>query len=298
MIQKYAATVGFFDGVHAGHRFLIEELKKEAQKHGLLSMVVTFKLHPRKVLQADFQPQLLCTPEEKIELLKSTGVDKVVELDFTLEMARLSAYDFMDQVLTNQLQVVLLLAGYDHRFGQNREEGFTEYLEYGKQTGIQVIQASRYETAETNHISSSEIRIALKEGNIEKANNLLTAPYAITGYVVDGFKVGRKIGYPTANLQPVHPEKLIPGIGVYAVKVEWNKASYKAMMNIGQRPTLDNGNEISLEVHIIDFAEEIYHQEINIQFIRKIREEKKFDNVEQLILQLNKDKDFVGNLIY
>lgn len=297
-IQKYAATVGFFDGVHAGHRFLIEELKKEAKKQGLLSMVVTFKLHPRKVLQADFQPQLLSSPEEKTTLIESTGVDKVVELDFTLEMAKLSAYDFMHEVLSEQLNVVLLLAGYDHRFGQNREDGFTEYLAYGKQTGIQLVQASRYETAAMSHISSTEIRTALIEGDIEKANALLTVPYAIDGFVVDGFKVGRKIGFPTANIKPVHEDKLIPGIGVYAVNVVWNKSSFKAMMNIGQRPTLNNGDEISLEVHIFDFDEEIYHQKINIQFIAKIREEKKFKSIDQLILQLKEDKAVVVSLNY
>lgn len=294
--HKYAATVGFFDGVHAGHRFLIEELKKEAKKHGLLSMVVTFKLHPGKVLNAEYQPELLSTPNEKIELIRSIGVDKVVELDFDFEMAQLSAYDFMHQILANQLKVKVLMAGYDHRFGHNREEGFPEYVFYGNKTGIEVIQAARYSTPEMSHISSSEIRTTLKNGNILKANALLTIPYAVTGFVVNGFQVGRKIGFPTANIKPTHPDKLIPGVGVYAVMVEWNKASYNAMMNIGLRPTLNNGNEISLEVHIIDFSEDIYHQEIKIHFIDKIREEKKFENVEQLVVQLKKDKEFVLHL--
>lgn len=297
-VPLYAATVGFFDGVHAGHRFLIEELKREAKKHGLLSMVVTFKLHPRKVLHDDYQPQLLCSPEEKLALIRSTGVDKVVELDFTLAMAQLSAYEFMHQVLSEHLKVALLLAGHDHRFGHNREDGFTEYVAYGRKTGIQVMLASRFATTEISRINSSEIRLALKNGEIAKANTILTVPYAITGYVVDGFKVGRKIGFPTANIQPVHPEKLIPGVGVYAVRVEWNKGFFKAMMNIGHRPTLENGSNISLEVHIIDFSEDIYQQEVRIQFIRKIREEKKFDNVDQIITQLKKDKTFVVNLNY
>lgn len=295
VVQKYAATVGFFDGVHAGHRFLIEELKKEAKQSGLLSMVITFRLHPRKVLHDSYQPLLLCSPEEKVQLLGDTGVDKVTELDFTPEMARLSAYDFMHQILADQYNVGLLLVGHDHRFGHNREDGFTEYVQYGNQTGIEVIQATRYTTATMTHISSSEIRTALKNGDIEKANSLLTTPYTFTGYVINGFKVGRKIGFPTANLKPVHPDKLIPGLGVYAVNVEWNHNSYKAMMNIGQRPTLDNGTNISLEVHIIDFSEDIYHQEIKIQFLHKIRDEKKFDSIDELIIQLKKDKEFVVN---
>ncbi|MEA4935222.1 MAG: riboflavin biosynthesis protein RibF [Paludibacter sp.] len=295
LVQKYAATVGFFDGVHAGHRFLINELKKEAKKHGLLSMVITFKLHPRKVLHASYQPELLCSPEEKIQLLKATGVDQVIELNFSPEMAKLSAYEFMSQILADQLKVGLLLVGHDHRFGHNREDGFTEYVQYGKQTDIEVIQATRFTTATMNHISSSEIRTALKNGDIETANALLTTPYAFTGYVIDGFKVGRKIGFPTANLKPVNSDKLIPGTGVYAAMVEWNQKFYKAMMNIGRRPTLDNGTNISLEVHIIDFSEDIYHQEIKIQFLHKIRDEKKFDSVDQLILQLEKDKEYVVN---
>lgn len=295
VVQKYAATVGFFDGVHAGHRFLIEELKKEAKQRGLPSMVITFKLHPRKVLHNSYLPELLSTPEEKIQLLNTTGVDKVIELDFSPEMARLSAYEFMNQVLAEKLNIGLLLVGHDHRFGHNRKDGFTEYVQYGKQTNIEVIQATRYSTKEMNHISSSEIRTALKTGDIETANSLLTVPYAFTGYVVDGFKVGRKIGFPTANLKTVHPDKLIPGTGVYAVRVEWNQIFYKAMMNIGRRPTLDNGMDISLEVHLIDFSEDIYHQEIKIQFLHKIRDEKKFDSIDQLIIQLEKDKEYVVN---
>ena len=298
IVKGFAATVGFFDGVHAGHRFLIEELKKEAGKHDLLSLVVTFRLHPRKVLHDSFQPLLLTTPEEKMRMLQLLGVDKVIELDFTPEMAQLSAFDFMHQVLSKQLDVNLLLVGHDHKFGHNREDGFPEYLNYGKQTGIEVIQATRYTTPGLNHISSSEIRSALQKGYIDRANALLTEPYAFTGFVVNGFKVGKKIGFPTANLQPLHPDKLIPGMGVYAVLVEWKEKTYRAMMNIGMRPTMENGSEISLEVHILDFEEDIYHQEIKVKFIHKIRDEIKFDSIEQLIQQLKKDKEFVVSLIY
>jgi riboflavin kinase / FMN adenylyltransferase len=298
IVKGFAATVGFFDGVHAGHRFLIEELKKEAVKHDLLSLVVTFRQHPRKVLHDSFQPLLLTSPEEKMRMLQSLRVDKVIELDFTTEMARLSAFDFMHQILSKQLDVKLLLVGHDHKFGHNRENGFPEYLNYGKQTGIEVIQATRYTTPCLNHISSSEIRSALQKGYIDRANSLLTEPYAFTGFVINGFKVGKKIGFPTANLQPLHPDKLIPGMGVYAVLVEWNEKTFRAMMNIGKRPTLDNGNEMSLEVHILDFEEDIYHQEIKVTFIHKIRDEIQFDSIEQLIQQLKKDKEFVVNLIF
>ncbi len=291
--KKYAATVGFFDGVHMGHRFLIAELKKEAAKRGLKSMVITFKVHPRKVLHAAYLPQLLTTAEEKQEQLKSTGVDEVVELDFTVEMAQLTAAEFIEQILAKQLGVKLLLVGHDHRFGRNREEGFPEYAAYGRQNGMEVIQATRYSTEQFSHISSSEVRNALIKGDIERANTLLTYPYAFTGYVVTGFQVGKKIGFPTANLNPVEPDKLIPGIGVYAVLIDWKGNSYKGMMNIGRRPTLDNGDAVSLEVHIINFDADIYHQQLKVTFIRKIRDEKKFNSVEELIEQLKSDKEAV-----
>ena len=291
--KKHAATVGFFDGVHTGHRFLIAELKKEAAKRGLKSMVITFKVHPRKVLHAAYLPQLLTTAEEKQEQLKSTGVDEVVELDFTVEMAQLTAAEFIEQILAKQLGVKLLLVGHDHRFGRNREEGFPEYAAYGRQNGMEVIQATRYSTEQFSHISSSEVRNALIKGDIERANTLLTYPYAFTGYVVTGFQVGKKIGFPTANLNPVEPDKLIPGIGVYAVLIDWKGNSYKGMMNIGRRPTLDNGDAVSLEVHIINFDADIYHQQLKVTFIRKIRDEKKFNSVKELIEQLKSDKEAV-----
>lgn len=291
--KNYAATVGFFDGVHTGHRFLIAELKKEAAKRGLKSMVITFKVHPRKVLHAAYLPQLLTSAEEKLEQLKSTDVDEVVELDFTTEMAQLTAAEFIKQILAEQLGVKLLLVGHDHRFGKNREEGFPEYVAYGKQNGMEVIQATRYSTEQFSHISSSEVRNALLNGEIERANTLLTYPYAFTGYVVSGFQVGKKIGFPTANLNPVEPDKLIPAIGVYAVLIDWNGTTYSGMMNIGRRPTLDNGDAVSLEVHIINFDADIYHQQVKVTFIRKIRDEKKFNSVEELIEQLKMDKEIV-----
>lgn len=294
--KKYAATVGFFDGVHMGHRFLIAELKKEAAKRGLKSMVITFKVHPRKVLHAAYLPQLLTTAEEKQEQLKSTGVDEVVELDFTVEMAQLTAAEFIRQVLAEQLGVKLLLVGHDHRFGRNREEGFPEYAAYGRQNGMEVIQTTRYSTEQFSHISSSEVRNALISGDIERANTLLTYPYTLTGYVVTGFQVGKKIGFPTANLNPVEPDKLIPGIGVYAVLIDWKGNSYKGMMNIGRRPTLDNGDAVSLEVHIINFDADIYHQQLKVTFIRKIRDEKKFNSIDELIEQLKSDKKVVLGL--
>ncbi|MDP4239048.1 MAG: bifunctional riboflavin kinase/FAD synthetase [Bacteroidota bacterium] len=298
-IEKSApcvATVGFFDGVHAGHRFLIEELKVIAKKQNQKSVVVTFAVHPRKVLNSEFQPDLLTSLSEKLIQLESTGIDGCVVLDFTLEMAQLSAYEFLKTILKEQLNVHTLLVGHDHRFGHNRTDGFAEYKKYGETLGMDVIQANKFNTDVDQHISSSEIRSALTKGEIESANRLLTYEYSIQGVVVKGFQVGRTIGFPTANIEPEDPEKLIPEKGVYAVRVHWNDLKYKGMLNIGQRPTLDNGQDISIEVYIIDFDADIYNQTLKIDFVHKIRNEQKFNGVEALKEQLQKDRLYVQNM--
>lgn len=291
--QKYAATIGLFDGVHAGHRYLIDSLKKEAEKRGLKSMVLTFNNNPKQVLRTNFKPQLLTTPDEKRVQLQSLQLDSIVELDFTKEMAALSAFDFIQQVLYDKYQVGLLLVGHDHRFGKDRVDGFPEYVTYGKQTGIEVIEAAQFSTPSLKQISSSTIRTALTNGKIEQATALLSYPYSFEGEVISGYKVGRKIGFATANLILVHPDKIIPGLGVYMVEIFWQNRPYKAMMNIGRRPTMDNDNNISLEVHILDFQEEIYGQILKVSFLKKIRDEKKFNAVEDLVEQLKKDRAFV-----
>jgi riboflavin kinase / FMN adenylyltransferase len=287
------ATVGIFDGVHAGHRFLMEELKSLAHERGLKSVVITFSEHPRTVLNPDFKPEILTTLTEKIERLESTGIDTCVVVDFTVEMAKLSAYEFIKTVLFEKYQVRTLLVGHDHRFGHNREDGFPEYRQYGNSLGMEVYLAIQYKTEQDINICSTEVRSALKSGNIDEANRLLTYPYSITGKVVDGFMLGRKIGFPTANIEPNHPDKLIPKMGVYAVKVCWNNQYYIGMLNIGNRPTVNNDGKITIEVHILDFDEDIYSQTIEIIFVQKIRDEKKFNNIDELIVQLQKDKNQV-----
>ena len=256
-IEPCVATVGFFDGVHIGHRFLMEELKKIASTQHLKSVVVTFDQHPRKVLNADFQPKLLTTLDERLFQIGSTGVDACVVLNFTREMSLLSARDFLKEVLHDQLNVQTLLVGHDHRFGHNREDGLSEYIRYGEEFGIKVIEAQRFATEDMPHISSSVIRRALLDGDVETANRLLMYEYSFEGKVVNGFKVGHKIGFPTANLIPLSEEKLIPGVGVYAVRARCNEKRFKAMMDIGYRPTFGDDNKLTIEVHIIDFNEDI-----------------------------------------
>lgn len=284
------ATVGFFDGVHAGHRFLIDQVKALATAKDLPSVVFTFAVHPRKVLHSDYQPQLLTTFDEKIFQLQSTGIDTCIVLNFDHAMAGLTAYEFLKKILYDKYNVTTLVVGHDHRFGRNRTDGYEKYVEYGKEIGIEVVQADRFATEKFTHVSSSEIRNALLNGDIPVANELLAYPYSFRGIVTDGYKLGRKIGFPTANIEPENTDKLLPAHGVYAVDVIWNNKTYRGMMNIGNRPTIDNNELTSIEVHIINFSENIYNEVLEISFLKKIRNEQKFENIEKLIKQLEADK--------
>ena len=283
------ATIGFFDGVHLGHRHLINQVKMAASLNGWCSSIITFPIHPRQVIQSDYQPSLLSSPEEKIELLASTGIDNCILLPFTRELSQLTAWEFM-QLLYNQYKVRMLVIGYDHRFGHNRAETFEDYCRYGRELGIHIMQATAY-TQEQDKVSSSVIRRALLSGEISTATKYLGYPYFMQGTVVSGYQVGRKIGFPTANLQVDFPNKLIPAIGVYAVRVSVNGQSHRGMLNIGHRPTLNNGTDLSIEVHILDFEGDIYHQPMRIEFVDFLRPEAKFNSVDELTLQIQKDKE-------
>ena len=289
LLAPSVATIGFFDGVHLGHRYLINQVKLAASQNGWSSSIITFPVHPRQVIQSDYQPQLLSSPEEKIELLASTGVDNCILLPFTRELSLLTAKEFM-QLLYNDYKVRMLVIGYDHRFGHNRAETFEDYCRYGRELGIHIMQATAY-TQEQDKVSSSAIRRALLTGDIPTATKYLGYNYFVEGVVVNGYKVGRKIGFPTANLQVDFPNKLIPAIGVYAVRVFVNGDTYKGMLNIGHRPTLNNGTNLSIEVHILNFEGNIYEQPMRIEFIDFLRPETKFSSVDELILQIQKDKE-------
>ena len=283
------ATIGFFDGVHLGHRYLINQVKIAASQFGWCSSIITFPVHPRQVIQSDYQPSLLSSPEEKIELLTSTGIDNCILLPFTRELSMLTAWEFM-QLLYDQYQVRMLVIGYDHRFGHNRAETFEDYCRYGRELGIHIMQAMAY-TQEQDKVSSSAIRRALLSGDVITAKNYLGYNYFLEGTIVGGYQVGRKIGFPTANLRVYFPNKLIPSIGVYAVRVSVNGQDYKGMLNIGHRPTINNGTDLSIEVHILDFEGDIYNQKMRIEFIGFLRPETKFDSTEELVLQIQKDKE-------
>ena len=284
------ATIGFFDGVHIGHCHLINMLKKVARERCMESCVITFDRHPRQVVQPEWCPEMLTTLDEKTRLLKATGIDRCEVLHFDREMAAQSARDFMLHTLKERLGVSILATGYDNRFGHNRSEGFEDYVRYGKEIGIEVIRGDEL-TDGSNNVSSSSIRRMLKEGRIEDATRCLGREYTTTGTVVGGEHIGRTIGFPTANSRPNDSNKLIPANGVYAVDV-WSDTGEilrrRAMLNIGTRPTFD-GKATTIEVHIPHFEGNLYGSTLTIAFIRKIRDERKFDSPEALVEQLNKD---------
>ena len=294
-VKPCVATIGFFDGVHRGHRFLIERLKEDAKAAGLESTVITFERHPRQVLSSDYQPKLLTTFEEKRLLLSRTGVDNCAVLQFDRQMAQMTAREFMERVLTGLLNVKRLYIGYDHRFGHNREEGFEDYVRYGRELGIEVLQNTAFDLEGVN-VSSSVIRSFLQEGEVEMAARCLGYPYFVSGKVMPGVQEGRKLGFPTANIE-VTAEKLIPASGVYAVtaRLEGSAALKPAIMNIGTRPTFGE-NEQTLEVHILDFEDNIYGKELLVSFDRRLRGERKFRSAEDLADQLRKDAEEVRHI--
>lgn len=290
------ATIGFFDGVHRGHRFLIDHVRHVAQASGLASTVITFDRHPRQVLQQDYQPRLLTTLSERLLLLSKTGIDQAVVVSFDRETAQLSARDFMQQVLRDRLHVVKLVIGYDNRFGHNRTEGFDDYVRYGQELGIEVIHNPAF-TIDGIQVSSSVVRSFISEGEITLANRCLGYPYTIVGRVVSGFKEGRQMGYPTANIDPATVEQLLPPRGVYAVqaRLEQTVTLHPAMTNIGTRPTFDGDRE-TIETFIFRFRDDIYGKRLALSFVERIREEKKFDNVTLLVQQLKDDEKQIEQL--
>lgn len=294
------ATIGVFDGVHLGHQLVISKVLEQARQRRLVSTVITFDRSPREVLDPSFRPQLLTTLEEKSDIIASLGVDQLVVLPFTREMASLSAWDFMQQVLSDQLHVKVLFTGYDNRFGHDRSEGFDDYVHYGVKLGMQVLRGDvELMDGGSLAVSSSEIRRLLAdEGRVELMPRYLTRRYVLRGRVMPGEHIGHKIGYPTANLEPEDAGKLIPAAGVYAVwaMLEGEQSPRPAMMNIGMRPTFD-GHRQTLEVNILGFDGNLYGQTVQVTFVERLRDERKFDSPEALAAQLERDRDRVNEIL-
>ena len=285
------ATIGTFDGVHQGHQFMVRQVVNHARQRGLDATVVTFPNHPMQVLKSDFHPQLLTLAEEKTALLKKTEIDKVALIPFTDELAQMDAYSFMRTILKEQLQVEVLLVGHDNHFGHDHKN-FEDYRLYGKDLGIELIKCQELTTSTQTSFSSTEARQALLQGDLQTANSILGYPYHMQGRVVKGFQNGRKIGYPTANLQ-VHPHKLIPMNGAYLVSCQLSTPTPPTlfgMVNIGTRPTLHNGKQRSIEVHIFDFEGNLYGTSLQISLLHRLRQEQEFDTLNALRLQLARDE--------
>ncbi len=298
-LSPAVATIGFFDGVHGGHRFLIRQVREAAALRGLASAVITFPEHPRAVMHPDFHPELLTTCNEKLELLAQTGIDRCVLLDFTPELAALSARQFME-MLHGQYAIRALVIGYDHRFGHGRSEGFDDYVRYGHELGMEVLPAEAYHLPTSDcplPVCSSSVRRLLREGDVASAARYLGYPYFLNGIVVGGFRMGRRIGYPTANLQVNDECKIIPARGVYAVRVEVDGCIYGGMLNIGCRPTFDNGANATIEAHIFDFKSDIYNHSLRLFFVQRIRSERKFASVEELVAQLHQDAEIARGML-
>ena len=287
--RSFAATIGFFDGVHLGHQSVISQLRAAAQKRGLQSMVITFERHPRQVLQSEWQPLLLTSLEEKKELLVRTGIDKLVVLRFDRAMSQLSSREFMERVLKHELGVSLLLTGYDNRFGHDRTATFDDYVAYGRELGIEVICGQPTDVA-GQRVSSSLVRSLLSEGNVDLAAQCLGRPYQLTGQVGHGEQIGRQLGFPTANIIVSKGNRLVPAPGVYAVclSIKGDDTLLQGMMNIGTRPTF-HGNQLTLEANIFDFNGDLYGQHLNVFFIERLRNEQAFSSAEALMEQMEHD---------
>lgn len=298
IVCECAATIGVFDGVHAGHQFVIRQMMEDAQQQGYKSMVITFDKLPQQLFVPDFHAQLLTTLDEKQQLLETLGIDYLVVLPFTEEIAQLSAYQFMAQVLQQRLHVKMLRIGYDNRFGRGRSEGFDDYVRFGRELGIDVREGVKKDIAGFLHpVSSSLIRQLLaEEGRAADAQKLLTRPYLLSGHVVAGEHIGTGLGFPTANLAPNSADKLIPLAGVYAVWATIDgRQPFQAMMNIGHRPTFD-GRQTTLEVNIFDFEGDLYDHMLTIAFVARLRSEQRFESPEALANQLEMDKQQVKHI--
>lgn len=288
-VSRPILTTGTFDGVHFGHKIIIDRLKEIAKKQNGETVLLTFSPHPRMVLfPNDHNLQLINTMNEKIKLLEQAGIDHLIIHNFTKEFSRTTSIQFIRDIIVNKLNTHKLVIGYNHHFGRNREGSFEHLKEYAPLYGFEVEEISA-QLIDDVSISSTKIRKALLSGDVSKANYYLGYYYLLEGQVVEGQQIGRTLGFPTANLKILDESKLIPRDGVYAVLVKVKGQSFRGMMNIGNNPSLSSKKH-SIEVHIFDFDSDIYNEQIDVRFIKYMREESSFDNLDTLKIQLEHDK--------
>jgi riboflavin kinase/FMN adenylyltransferase len=284
--------VGTFDGVHLGHQKIIARMIDLAKKTNGESVIFTFNPHPRKVVSPDERNlRLLTTLDEKIALFEQSGIDHLIIYPFTAEFAGLTYEEFVEQILVGQIHTKLLVVGYDHKFGKDRQGGFEFLKECADRHEFQIEKLDVLLLNESN-VSSTRIREAIQHGDMETANSFLGYPFSLHGTVVEGQKIGRQIQFPTANIEASDPDKIVPGYGVYAVQAKVQNKTYAGMLNIGSRPTINNNaDHRSIEVHLLDFDSDIYGEFIEVNFFKKLREEQKFSSLDTLKTQLSLDKE-------
>jgi len=293
--KKTILTLGTFDGVHIGHKKILERITQNTENGKYESLVLTFFPHPRMVLQEKSEIKLLNTINEKTKLLEATGIENLVVHPFNESFSRLTAEEFVHTILVDKFQIQKIIIGHDHRFGRNRTANIDDLIAFGIEYGFEVEQISAQEIQDVS-VSSTKIRKALNEGNMTLANEYLGYDYFLNGTVVKGKQLGRTIGFPTANIHIKEDYKLIPKIGVYVVRAVVNEETVFGMMNIGFNPTV-NGEKQTIEVHLFDFDKDIYDQNIEVSLLHYIREEQKFSSVDALKEQLNNDKKVAVNYI-
>jgi len=281
-------TIGSFDGVHHGHKVILSEVVKAAEAIGGESILITFEPHPRKIIHPEQPLGLLTSPEQKIELIQATGIDHIVVVPFNRDFSMLSATEYVADFLLKNFRPHTIIIGYDHHFGHSRE-GDIDLLKKLVMPEVNVIEISA-QLIEMAAVSSTKIRNALLAGQVHIAAEMLERSYSYKATVVHGDKIGRTIGYPTANLKPVYSDILIPGIGIYAVMVEWKGKLYKGMMSIGYRPTVTEEKSLTYEVNILDFNEDLYGQVLSVHFVQYLRGEEKFDSLDALKKQIALDE--------
>jgi riboflavin kinase/FMN adenylyltransferase len=294
-VRGAVVTSGTFDGVHVGHQKILSRLHEIADRNNGETVVITFWPHPRLVLYPDADLKLLNTFEEKAELIKEQGVHHLLRIPFTKEFSQLTSEEFITKILVEKIGTKKLVIGYDHHFGKNREGSFEQLKLNGPKYGFDVEEISRQDVDHVS-VSSTKIRKAIETADIETASHLLGRPYSISGRVIKGDKLGRLIGYPTANIEIDSTHKLVPADGIYAVSVIHEHSSYKGMLYIGFRPTIE-GTKRNIEVNIFNFAKEIYGESLSIKFHQLIRGDIKFNDLEELKAQMNKDEAMANQIL-
>lgn len=294
-LENAVVTTGTFDGVHIGHEQILKRLNEIAAKTKGESVLLTFYPHPRMVLQEDSDLKLINTIEEKTALLEKAGVQHLIIHPFTKAFSRTTSLEYVRDILVNQIGTKRLVIGYDHHFGRNREGSFEHLRDFGPVYGFEVEEIPAQDI-DSVKVSSTKIRKAIEEGDLETANSYLGNPFPLSGVVIGGDRIGRELGYPTANLKIGNDYKLVPPNGVYAVQTSYQGKTYNAMLNVGVRPTLEaEDDKQRIEVHLLDFQADLYGEYLQLELHKRIRDEKKFDSKSKLIEEIAKDEVRIRN---